>query len=46
MPAVLVEMGYLTNIKDRVLMNSKTGQNKIAKSVAIGVCNYLKNLKK
>jgi N-acetylmuramoyl-L-alanine amidase len=46
MPAVLVEMGYLTNLKDRVLMNSKTGQNKIAKSVAIGVCNYLKNLKK
>lgn len=45
MPAVLVEMGYITHEKDRAKMNSITGQKQISKSVAYGIINYLLNTK-
>jgi N-acetylmuramoyl-L-alanine amidase len=40
MPAVLVEIGYLSNPKDRQLMNEKIFQESLAKALAEGVKKY------
>ena len=39
-PAVLVEMGYISNASDRKRLNSKTTQNILAKVIAKGVLTY------
>ncbi|WP_159881128.1 N-acetylmuramoyl-L-alanine amidase family protein [Paenibacillus puerhi] len=41
-PAVIVEMGFLTNPEDRELLTSKKGQQAIAARIAEGVASYLK----
>ncbi|MGZ3652328.1 MAG: N-acetylmuramoyl-L-alanine amidase family protein [Bdellovibrionota bacterium] len=40
MPAVLVEIGYLSNPKDRTLMGEKLFQESLAKALAEGVKKY------
>jgi N-acetylmuramoyl-L-alanine amidase len=40
MPAVLVEIGYLSNPKDRALMGEKLFQESLAKALAEGVKKY------
>jgi len=39
-PAVLVEMGYLTNRREAVLLRSSSFQNRLAHAVADGICDY------
>ncbi len=41
-PAVLVEMGYLSNAKDRKRLNTKNVRQKIAESIRNGVLSYAK----
>jgi N-acetylmuramoyl-L-alanine amidase len=43
MPAVLVEIGYLTSETDILLLKSSTGRQKIAKSIANGIVSYQKH---
>lgn len=45
MPSVLVELGYLTNKNEGRYLNSKKGQQQMAKAIADAVKNYIKNLK-
>lgn len=40
MPAVLVELGYLSNPRDRKLMTEKIFQESLAKALAMGVKKY------
>lgn len=40
MPAVLVELGYLSNSRDRKLLTEKIFQESLAKGLAIGVKKY------
>ncbi len=40
MPAILLEIGYLSNQRDRKLMNEKFFQESLAKSIAEGVKKY------
>lgn len=40
MPAVLVELGYLSNTQDRQLLTNRQNQNTLAKALALGVKNY------
>ncbi|HVZ41776.1 MAG TPA: N-acetylmuramoyl-L-alanine amidase [Candidatus Kapabacteria bacterium] len=40
MPGVLVEIGYLSNRKDWKVLNSRSGREKIARSIAEGIRNY------
>ncbi len=42
MPSVLTEIGFLSNPKEEKFLNSKTGQNKIAQSIANAVVSYKK----
>ena len=42
-PAVLVEMGYISNVSDRKRLNNKSTQNLIAKIVAKGILTYAKD---
>lgn len=42
-PAVLVEMGYISNASDRKRLNNKSTQNLIAKIVAKGILTYAKD---
>ncbi|MCP4482733.1 MAG: hypothetical protein GY817_08300 [bacterium] len=44
MPAVLVEVGYITNIHDLAFMSSNTFKNKMAEAIAEGIVDYEKNL--
>ena len=39
-PAVLVEMGYLSNRREAALLRSGSFQNRLAKAVAAGISNY------
>ena len=39
-PAVLLELGYLTNPGEFVLLSSSDGQERIARALALGVKNY------
>lgn len=41
-PAVLVEMGYISNPSDRKYLNNKNSQTYIAKNIAKGILNYAK----
>ena len=45
MPSVLVELGFLTNRKEGVFLNSKNGQAKMANEIAVAIYSYIKNLK-
>lgn len=46
MPAVLVEIGYLSNSKDRKLMGEKNFQENLAKALAEGVKKYKETCRK
>ena len=39
-PAVLVEMGYLTNRKEAALLRSSSFQTRIAEAIADGISDY------
>jgi len=39
-PAVLVEMGYLTNRREAALLRSSSFQDRIAEAIADGICDY------
>ncbi|WP_439131669.1 N-acetylmuramoyl-L-alanine amidase family protein [Polaribacter sp.] len=45
MPSVLVELGFLTNKNEGRFLNSKKGQQQMAKAIADAVKNYINNLK-
>jgi N-acetylmuramoyl-L-alanine amidase len=45
MPSVLVELGFLTNKNEGRYLNSKKGQQQMAKAIADAVKNYVNNLK-
>ena len=40
-PAVLVEMGYLSNIREAAKLARSSYQNRIAQAIADGVCDFL-----
>ncbi|GAA3408396.1 N-acetylmuramoyl-L-alanine amidase [Paenibacillus hodogayensis] len=40
-PAVIVEMGYISNASDREMLTGKAGQTKIAEAVASAIVDYL-----
>lgn len=40
MPAVLLEAGFITHTKDRYLLQSPSGQNKLASSIATAIIEY------
>jgi len=40
MPAVLIEMGYLTNLEESKILKDKNFQKKIARSIIKGIRNY------
>lgn len=42
MPAVLIELGYLSNEKDAKILKEKSGQKKMAAGIAKGIRNYAK----
>lgn len=44
MPSVLIETGFLTNKNEGAYLNSKKGQNEMAKSIADAITTYQKNL--
>ena len=44
MPSVLVETGFLTNKKEGAYLNSKKGQNEMAKTISEAIKNYFYNL--
>jgi len=46
MPSVLVEAGFLTNKKEGAYLNSKKGQNDMAKSIARAIVNYKNDIEK
>ena len=43
MPAVLFEMGFITNDKDRAFLESQSGQKDIAEGLARAIDDYFKN---
>ncbi len=44
MPAVLVELGYLSNPTEALNLNSSAWQNKIASAIADGINKYIKSV--
>ena len=46
MPSVLVETGFLTNKREGAYLNSKKGQNEMAKAIAKAIVNYKNELEK
>lgn len=42
MPAILTEIGFMSNAKDRAVMITKDGQNQIANRLFTAFCNYKK----
>jgi len=44
MPSVLIETGFLTNTKEGKFLNSKSGQQKMAKAISAAVSEYKNNL--
>ena len=46
MPAVLVEMGYITEQKDAQLLNSEAYRGKMMDNLAAGILDYLNRAKK
>ncbi|CAA0175534.1 N-acetylmuramoyl-L-alanine amidase [Tenacibaculum maritimum] len=45
MPSVLIELGFLTNKAEGRFLNTKSGQLKMAKSIAIATEKYIKRLR-
>ncbi|CAA0168675.1 N-acetylmuramoyl-L-alanine amidase family protein [Tenacibaculum maritimum] len=45
MPSVLIELGFLTNKAEGKFLNTKSGQLKMAKSIAIAIEKYIKRLR-
>lgn len=45
MPSVLTEIGFLTNPQEERFLNSKSGQNKIAQSIADAIVDYYHYIK-
>ncbi len=45
MPAVLVETGYINNVKEEKYLNSEAGQNEIAASIVRSIETYRKDIK-
>jgi len=43
MPAVLLEMGFITNVKESKLLGHPGYQQRIADAMAVGIYNYLKH---
>ena len=43
-PAVLVEMGFLTNPAEAQLLSDKSYQTTMAKAIALGIHNYCVNM--
>jgi N-acetylmuramoyl-L-alanine amidase len=41
-PAVLVEMGHLSNRNDAALLRKSSFQNRIAEAIADGITDYLR----
>lgn len=41
-PAVLVEVGFISNVKEEVLLNTEARQNKTADAIAKGIAEYAK----
>lgn len=39
-PAALIEIGYITNSDERRLLQTADYQNKLAETIALGICNY------
>lgn len=39
-PAVLIEVGYITNLEERQLLQTPEYQRKLANAIARGICNY------
>ncbi len=46
MPAILVECGFITNKKEARQLNSSSYQNKLAKGISQGVCDFIKKYNK
>ena len=45
MPSVLIELGFLTNKNEGKFLNSKAGQQKMAKEIAKSITKYYHQLK-
>ncbi len=45
MPSVLIELGFLTNKKEGRFLNSKSGQQAMAKNIANSIVSYVNQLK-
>ncbi len=45
MPSVLIELGFLTNKNEGKFLNSKSGQQKMAKEIAKSIQKYYRQLK-
>jgi N-acetylmuramoyl-L-alanine amidase len=46
LPAVLLELGFITNYNDALKLMSYENLNKLAIAIAKGIHNYIKNNKK
>ena len=44
MPSILVETGFITNVKEGEFLNSKNGQEKVAKTIYDAIITYKKHL--
>jgi len=44
MPSILIETGFITNKKEGALLNSKSGQQRVAKAIAQAILKYKKHL--
>ncbi len=42
-PAVLIEVGYITNAEERDLLQSPEYQRRLAEAIAAGICDYYKD---
>ncbi len=45
MPSILIELGFLTNKKEGRYLNSKAGQQAMAKQIATSIAEYINQLK-
>lgn len=45
MPSILIELGFLTNKKEGRYLNSKSGQQAMARNIAASIVEYIKQLK-
>lgn len=43
-PCTLIEMGFMTNPEEDILLNSDEYQDKLVKGIAEGICRYFENL--